>query len=48
MIEKQDTITNAQGLHARPASLLVKAASESESAVMLLKDGIEGKLSRGI
>jgi len=41
MIEKQYTITNEQGLHARPASLLVKAASESESAVMLLKDGQE-------
>ncbi|MEH7304576.1 HPr family phosphocarrier protein [Neobacillus drentensis] len=38
MIERQYTITNEQGLHARPASLLVQMASQSKSAVMLVKD----------
>ncbi|WP_066070740.1 HPr family phosphocarrier protein [Neobacillus soli] len=39
MIERHYTITNEQGLHARPASLLVQMASQSKSAVML----VEGK-----
>ncbi|PFP15649.1 HPr family phosphocarrier protein [Bacillus sp. AFS073361] len=38
MIERQYTITNEQGLHARPASLLVQMASQSKSAVILVKD----------
>lgn len=37
MIEKQYTIGNDQGLHARPASLLVQTASQSKSNVVLLK-----------
>lgn len=38
MIEKQYTITNEQGLHARPCSLLVQMASQSKSAVVMVKD----------
>jgi phosphocarrier protein HPr len=38
MIEKQYTITNEQGLHARPASLLVQAANQSKSTVMVVKE----------
>lgn len=39
MLEKQYAIANEQGLHARPASLLVQAASQSKSAVTLIKEG---------
>lgn len=38
MIERQYTIMNEQGLHARPAGLLVQMASQSKSAVILVKD----------
>lgn len=41
MIQKEYTLTNPQGLHARPASLLVQAASQSQSQVILIKDGKE-------
>jgi len=41
MIEKRYTINNEQGLHARPASLLVQAASQSKSSVVLIKEGKE-------
>ena len=41
MIEKQFTINNEQGLHARPASLLVQAASQGKSSVVLIKEGKE-------
>jgi len=41
MIEKQYIINNEQGLHARPASLLVQAASQSKSSVALIKEGKE-------
>lgn len=41
MIEKQYSINNEQGLHARPASLLVQAASQSKSSVILVKEGKE-------
>lgn len=41
MIEKRYTINNVQGLHARPASLLVQAASQSKSSVVLIKEGKE-------
>lgn len=41
MIEKQYTIKNVQGLHARPASMLVQAAGQSKSIVMLVKEGKE-------
>ncbi|CAA7600106.1 Phosphotransferase system, HPr histidine phosphorylation site [Acididesulfobacillus acetoxydans] len=41
MLERQYTITNNQGLHARPASLLVQMASQSKSSVTLIKEGKE-------
>jgi len=41
MLERQFTINNEQGLHARPASLLVQAASQSKSSVLLIKEGKE-------
>lgn len=33
------TVTNKSGLHARPAALLVKAASDFKADVTILKDG---------
>lgn len=41
MIRKEVTIKNKLGLHARPASLLVKLASSFESDVQLIKDDTE-------
>lgn len=38
MIEKEYTLNNPQGLHARPASLLVQAAAQSKSEVTLIKN----------
>jgi phosphocarrier protein len=34
------TITNRLGLHARPAAMVVRAASQFESEVFLLKDEV--------
>lgn len=39
MQESVLTVTNKSGLHARPAALLVKAASDFQSQVNILKDG---------
>ena len=38
-------VTNPQGLHARPADLFVKLASQYESTVEVIKDGerVDGK-----
>ena len=33
------TVTNAQGLHARPADLLVRLASKFESTILIGKEG---------
>ena len=41
MLERNYTICNSQGLHARPASLLVQLASQSKSNVSILKNGKE-------
>lgn len=41
MLEKHYIISNEQGLHARPASLVVQAASQSKSSVVLIKEGKE-------
>jgi phosphocarrier protein HPr len=41
MIKKSVKIENKLGLHARPASLLVKKASEFESKITIEKDGVE-------
>lgn len=38
MIQKEYTLNNPQGLHARPASLLVQAATQSKSAVTLIQN----------
>jgi phosphocarrier protein len=39
MIEKEITVTNTLGLHARPASLIVKEAQNFSSEITLTKDG---------
>lgn len=41
MYEKKTKILNSLGIHARPASLLVKLASQFESKVELEKNNIE-------
>ncbi len=50
MIEQPVTIINSLGLHARPAALLVKAASQFTSEVKLGKDDmfINGKSIMGV
>jgi phosphocarrier protein len=50
MVERQVIIQNRNGIHARPASLLVKTASSFESQIFLEKDGdrINGKSILGI
>ncbi len=54
MLRKKFTIKNKSGLHARPASELVKLASRFKSDIQLSKDGlvvnaksIMGVLTRG-
>ena len=41
MKRKEVEITNKLGLHARPASLLVKLAGKFESEIQLIKDDTE-------
>ena len=41
MINKTFVISNAEGLHARPASVLVQEASHFSSSVMIYKDDLE-------
>ncbi|MCD6417946.1 HPr family phosphocarrier protein [bacterium] len=41
MVEREVTVVNQLGLHARPAVLLVKTASQFSSDVKLSKDDIE-------
>jgi phosphocarrier protein HPr len=41
MTEKQVTIPNPSGLHARPAALLVREAGQFKSTVKLMKNGKE-------
>ncbi len=50
MIEKTYTVNNRLGLHARPASLFVKATSRFQSAVKVTKSGqeIDGKSIMGL
>ncbi len=38
-VEKEITVTNSLGLHARPASMLVKQANEFKSEIFLDKNG---------
>ena len=40
MIERQVTVVNSLGLHARPAAQLVRLASTFASDVELVKDGV--------
>jgi len=50
MPEKRVEIVNPLGLHARPASELVRVASRFESAVTVSKDGLDvnGKSIMGV
>ncbi len=47
---KEFTIQNEYGLHARPAALFVKCASEFDALVMVEKDGmkVSGKSIMGL
>jgi len=40
-VEQEIKVTNKLGLHARPAVLLVKAASQFKSDIKLIKEDIE-------
>lgn len=50
MTEKEFVISNKLGMHARPASLLVKEAGRFKSRILLSKDGLEinGKSIMGV
>jgi phosphocarrier protein len=50
VIERQATIVNQEGLHARPAARIVRLASTFESEIELAKDGLEvnGKSIMGV
>ena len=40
MIERETTIVNELGLHARPAAELVKTANQFEAHIEIVKDGM--------
>lgn len=46
MKEFEYTITDPQGVHARPAGILVKEAAKYQSAVTIEKDGKKGDAKR--
>jgi phosphocarrier protein HPr len=50
MIEREATIVNQEGLHARPAAKIVRLASSFSSDVELFKDGVavNGKSIMGV
>ncbi len=50
MIEKELIIKNENGLHARPASLLVKTTGKFRSEIKISKDGyvVNGKSIMGV
>jgi phosphocarrier protein len=50
MIEREATVVNPLGLHARPAAQLVKLATSFDSEVLVVKDGtpINGKSIMGV
>jgi phosphocarrier protein HPr len=50
VIERQATIVNQEGLHARPAARIVRLASTFESDIELVKDGfdVNGKSIMGV
>jgi len=41
MIEKEVTVTNRAGLHTRPASMIVRTASQFKAEFYIHKDGYE-------
>ena len=43
VIERQATIVNQEGLHARPAARIVRLASSFASEIELSKDGLDVK-----
>lgn len=49
-VSKTFTINNEYGLHARPAALFVKCASQFESTIQIEKDGmsVSGKSIMGL
>ena len=40
MIEKEITVSNQLGIHARPASLIVQTASRFKASLSIVKDGV--------
>ena len=50
MIERQATIVNQEGLHARPAARIVRMASAFAAEITLSKDGMDvnGKSIMGV
>ena len=50
MIEREATIVNQEGLHARPAARIVKLASTFAAEIELAKDGLDvnGKSIMGV
>ena len=46
MKEFKYVIQDEQGIHARPAGILVQAAGEFESNIRIFKDGKQGDLKR--
>ena len=50
MIERQATIVNQEGLHARPAARIVRLASSFSAEIELSKDGLDvnGKSIMGV
>ncbi len=49
-LEKEITVMNSQGLHARPAAIFVQIASKYNSTITVAKDGerVNGKSIMGI
>jgi phosphocarrier protein HPr len=50
VIEREATIVNVEGLHARPAARIVRLASSFDSDIEILKDGVgvNGKSIMGV
>lgn len=50
MIEREATIVNQEGLHARPAAKIVRLASGFDAEIELFKDGVavNGKSIMGV
>ncbi len=49
-LSQRVVITNRQGLHARPADMFVRAASQFEARIEVIKDGnrVDGKSILGV